>query len=73
MNPLKLLKLSHIGMLTSLLLSCVAVALAYFFYQGLSLGAQVAAHVSLIVLPAMLKISYVARLTALRQLGRPIH
>jgi len=73
MNPLKLLKLAHIGLVASLLLSGLAVALGYVFYQGLSLGAQVAAHVSLIVLPAILKISYVARLTALKQLGRPVH
>lgn len=72
MNPIKLLNLAHLGIFLSLLLSAGAVAMGYFFYQALSLGVQVAAHIALIVLPAILKISYLARLTALKQLGRPV-
>ncbi|WP_269777871.1 hypothetical protein [Marinimicrobium alkaliphilum] len=40
---------------------------------GLSLVAQVTAHMMLIVLPAIFKISYLVRLTALKQLGLPVN
>lgn len=73
MTPLKLLYLAHAAMIVSLVLSLGAIALAYVFEANLSLGTQVGAHMSLVVLPAIIKIGYVARLTALKQLGRPVN
>lgn len=73
MSSSALLKLGHWGMLLSFLLSCVAVSLGYFFYQGLGMLAQVVAHLMLIVLPGVFKVSYLVRLTALKQLGLPVN
>lgn len=72
MQPIKLLNLAHVGMVLSVALSLGAVAMGYWFYHGLSLVWQVAAHVSLIPFVTLLKISYIARLVALKQLGRPV-
>lgn len=73
MSSRQLLQLGHLGMLVSFVFSCAAVALGYFFYAGLSLVAQVMAHMMLIVMPAIFKISYLIRLTALKQLGLPVN
>ncbi len=72
MNPLKLLHIAHAGMLVSLLLSSGALSMAYVFAHSLGLGTQVASHIALIVFPAFFKLSYVLRLSALKQLGRPV-
>lgn len=73
MTPLKLLYLAHAAMIVSLVLSLGAIALAYVFEANLSLGSQIGAHMSLIVLPGVIKVGYVVRLTALKQLGRPVN
>ncbi|WP_341937234.1 hypothetical protein [Marinimicrobium sp. C2-29] len=73
MQPEKLLQLAHFGMLASVVLTLGAVALGYWFYQGLSLTLQIAAHFSLIPFATVLKISYITRLVALKQLGRPVN
>lgn len=73
MQPLKLLWLAHLGMVVGLVLCLGAVALAYGLQDSLSLTALAAAHISLIPFATVFKFSYVARLVALKQLGRPVH
>lgn len=73
MQPLKLLNLAHMGMLLGLLLCLGAVFLAYGLKDSLSLHALVLAHMSLIPFATLLKFSYIARLAALKQLGRPVN
>ena len=72
MQPIKLLSLAHMGMVLSIALSLGAVAMGYWFYHGLTLAWQLAAHVSLIPFCTLLKIRYITRLVALKQLGRPV-
>lgn len=73
MNPAALLRFANMSLLLCLFGGGGTVVLAYGFYQGLSLGAQISAHVALVLIATVLKLSYIARLVALKQLGRPLH
>lgn len=68
-----MLQLAHWGMLAGLVLCLAAIALAYGYHTHLSLGGQVAAHMSLIPSATLFKFSYIARLVALKRLGRPVN
>ncbi|HEY7884685.1 MAG TPA: transmembrane sensor/regulator PpyR [Cellvibrionaceae bacterium] len=73
MTPQKLLNWAHGAMLGCLFLSAMMVYLAYGVPHLMSLPATVAAHIALIIFPAGLKIGYVLRLTALKQMGRAVN
>jgi hypothetical protein len=72
MNPKAMLTSAHWAMATTLLLSLLIVYIAYGANLRLTIQTQVFLHVGLIVLPAFFKISYIIRLNALKQLGRPV-
>ncbi len=49
------------------------ILLAYPFASALPMAAQVLAHIGTLIFATGIKISYVARLVSLKQLGRPVH
>lgn len=69
MKSQTLLTTGHTMMGVSFLVCLVGVAIAYVFYEYFALWQQMLAHIVLIVSPAILKIGYLIRLTALHQLG----
>ena len=72
MKPQKLLSLAHISMLVTF---CLALLLLYVIYGaefGLGIPVLIFLHIIFVVLAAVFKVSYVVRLTALKQLGRPV-
>ncbi|ARU26138.1 hypothetical protein CBR65_01090 [Cellvibrio sp. PSBB006] len=73
MHAKRLLKAAHWSMAVTLILSLSIIYLAYGSAVTLSIPVQVILHILLIIFPAIFKISYVARLNALKQLGRPIN
>ena len=73
MHANKLLKAAHWSRAVTLILSLSIIYLAYGSAVTLSIPVQVMLHILLIIFPAMFKISYVARLNALKQLGRPVN
>lgn len=73
MQPLKLLQLAHLGMVAGLLLCLGSIYLAYGLQDSLSIGVLVLAHLSLIPFATLMKFSYIARLVALKQLGREVN
>ena len=73
MHANRLLKAAHWSMAVTLILSLSIIYLAYGSAVTLSIPVQVMFHILLIIFPAIFKISYVARLNALKQLGRPVN
>ncbi len=73
MRAEKMLHLAHWGMFAGLMLCLAAISMAYGYHAHLSLGGQVAAHMSLIPFATLFKFSYIARLVALKRLGRPVN
>lgn len=73
MQPLKLLRLAHLGMVAGLLFCLGSIYLAYGLQDSLSIGVLVLAHLSLIPFATLMKFSYIARLVALKQLGRAVN
>lgn len=73
MDYRKLLLAAHAAMVAALVICIAAVLVAYVYYQHFSLLQQVSAHIVLIVSPAVLKLGYVARLTALHRLGLAVN
>lgn len=73
MKPQNLLIFAHWAMAITFLLSVLIVYLAYGTSMHLAISTQVILHIGLIIFPALFKISYVIRLTALKQLGRPVN
>lgn len=75
MHANRLLKAAHWSMAVTLILS-LSLSIIYLAYGSavtLSISVQVMLHILLIIFPAIFKISYVARLNALKQLGRPVN
>ena len=72
MNPKTLLVSAHWVMAITFLLSILIIYFAYGTNTLLTIPTQVMLHVGMIIFPALFKISYVIRLTALKQLGRPV-
>lgn len=60
-------------MALSLIISLLIVYVVYISDVVLNLGTIVALHIALIIFPVLFKASYVIRLTALKQLGKPAH
>lgn len=72
MNPKTLLVSAHWVMATTFSLSMLIIYFAYGTNTQLAIPTQVMLHVGMIIFPALFKISYIIRLTALKQLGRPV-
>lgn len=73
MNSAKMLKSAHWSMGVTFV---IALALLYVIYGAelnLSIPVIIFLHIFFVLLAAIFKISYVVRLTALKQLGRPVH
>jgi uncharacterized membrane protein len=70
MTPERLLSAAHFSMAISLVVSLGVIYLVYISEVELSIPLLVGLHICLIIFPAVFKVAYVARLTALKQLGR---
>ncbi|ERB62575.1 hypothetical protein ACK1CN_05265 [Vibrio coralliilyticus] len=64
-----LLTVSNIGLVVTFLALVVSVLISYPYASAFSLNAQIAAHISTIVIAAFLKVSYVTRCLAQYNLG----
>ncbi|AIU66571.1 hypothetical protein ABF162_05815 [Vibrio coralliilyticus] len=64
-----LLTVSNIGLVITFLALVVSVLISYPYANAFSLNAQIAAHISTIVIAAFLKVSYVTRCLAQYNLG----
>lgn len=71
----KLLSYANIGLLASLIgvIATLVFSYAAVVENTLPLGLQLAGHIGTILFATLLKLSYIARLTALNNLGRPMH
>jgi len=72
MTPARLLSAAHVSMVISLVISLGIIYLVYISEVELSIPKLVGLHICLIIFPAIFKVAYVARLTALKQLGRAV-
>ncbi|UPQ83909.1 hypothetical protein M0M42_05740 [Pseudomonas knackmussii] len=68
LDPHRLLIIANLSMAMGLVLLALGVAGAYFFDHALALGTVVLSHALVILGPTALKIGYVMRLLAQRQL-----
>jgi hypothetical protein len=73
MKPLTMLKVAHLSMAITFLLSVIILFVIYGMELGLGIPLLIFLHILFVVMAAIFKISYVMRLTALKQLGRPVH
>ena len=73
MNAFQKLDLAHLMMVLSSLLFVVATLTAYVWASDQHLLVQGMAHVSMLVLAVVFKLSYVLRLHALQYLGRAVN
>jgi len=69
----KCLVIANAAVLASLGGLLLTVLLAYPLAEALALPFQIAAHMGTLLFAAGIKIAYVARLTFLSKLGRPMH
>lgn len=69
----KLLGFANGALLASTAGLLATILLAYPFASALPMVAQVLAHIGTLIFATGIKISYVARLVSLKQLGRPVH
>lgn len=72
MKSTTLLMCAHWVMALTLTFSLLIVYVAYGTDLILAIRTEVLLHVGLIIFPALFKISYIVRLTALKQLGRAV-
>ena len=54
---------------STFVVACIAIAIAFVFEDGFSLGVQIAAHISLIICSISLKVGYLLRSFSLKKLG----
>lgn len=73
MKPSVMLKTAHYTMAATLMLSLLLLYILYGAELALSIPILIFLHILFVVFAALFKISYVARLTALKQMGRPVH
>jgi hypothetical protein len=73
MKPIALLKAAHWSMAITFIISLAILYVIYGAELNLSIPLLIFLHILFVVFAAIFKISYVARLTALKQLGRPVH
>lgn len=64
-----LLKFANLALLATVIAMVVSVLISYPYADHFSLAQQVAAHISTIVISALLKVSYVVRCLAQYNLG----
>lgn len=69
----RLLGFSNGALLASALGLLATILLAYPFASALPMAGQIVAHMGTLIFATGIKISYVARLVSLKQLGRPVH
>jgi len=69
----RLLKAANAALLATTLAMVLSVLVAYPWAESFSLGTQIVAHIGTLLFAVGIKISYVARLTALKALGLPVH
>lgn len=69
----KLLEFANGALLASAVGLVATILLAYPFASSLPIAGQVVAHIGTLIFATGIKISYVARLVSLKQLGRPVH
>ena len=60
------------GIVLCILIVLGCVAIGYPFAEHFSMGAQIAAHIGMLIFGIGIKISYVLRLIALKELGRTL-
>lgn len=65
----QLLRYSNIAIFTSLAAFVLSLQVSFFSVESFSLFSQIAAHISTIVLAALIKLAYVIRLVCLYHLG----
>lgn len=72
---LKLLRYANLGFLLSLFGVIVTLVISYSaaIENNLPLGEQLASHIGTLLFAASFKLFYIARLAALKSLGRPMH
>ncbi|RYY04241.1 MAG: hypothetical protein EOO53_02660 [Gammaproteobacteria bacterium] len=73
MKPPILLSIAHWSMTITFVLVLFTVFIIYGADLALSIPVLVFLHIFLVLMAAIFKVSYVARLTALQQLGREAH
>jgi len=73
MKPPTLLKTAHWSMAITLVFSLALLYIIYGAELNLSIPLLIFLHILFVFLAAIFKISYVARLTALKQLGRAVN
>jgi len=73
MKSSTILKTAHWSMAITFILSLVLLYLIYGIELNLSIPLLIFLHIMFILFAAVFKISYVARLTALKQMGKPVN
>ena len=73
MAPSTILKTAHISIATSFTVAVIILYIIYGSHFNVGIPALIFLHILFVLLAAIFKISYVTRLTALKQLGRPVH
>lgn len=73
MSPSTMLKVAHISMTVTFLVSLITLYIIYGSHLIMSIPLLIFLHIAFVIFAAIFKISYVARLTALKQLGRPVN
>lgn len=68
-----MLTYAHCTMATTFCLSLLIVYVSYGSKLTLTIPTQALLHVGLILFPTFFKISYIVRLNALKQLGKPVN
>ena len=66
---LQRLKIANRVMFVCIVMTLVLITLVYGYERYLSLTQQIVGHISIMILPAIFKVSYVVRLTCLRALN----
>lgn len=73
MKSSTMLKAAHWSMAITFILSLILLYVIYGAELNLKIPILIFLHVLFVLFAAIFKISYIARLTALKQLGRPVH
>lgn len=72
LTALKLLKGANVGLALFFAIFCITVLVCYPFESYFSIPLLVASHMTMIVTSALIKIAYVTRCVALKQLNREV-
>lgn len=73
MNPKAMLAYAHSVMAATFCFSLLIVYVTYGAKFTFTIPIQALLHVGLIIFPTFFKISYIVRLIALKQLGKPVN